>query len=225
MEKKGKAILVGCVVVFLLFCLILTAIGAAIGIPAYLEQQQVQAEKKAYDSAARQWNSTVPEYDQAKKDFGTSLGDVGVLRTDLTLSIVEGDKTAVSKKASELGKDMVNLEKAIQDMKSINDNRKKIVSDLKTAMQIHKGANANETYVSNAEKTTKDIESLLTKLDKLDALMKDEQVWYDKYLAGTADTAAIMKALTDLGTQVNDQMFTIQDATDKISEQGNMPVN
>lgn len=225
MEKKGKVILVGCVVVFLLVCLVITAIGAAIGIPAYLEEQQVQAEKKAYDSAARQWNSTITEYDQAKKDFGTSLGDVEVLRIDLTLALVGGDKTTVSKKASELGTDMVNLEKSLQDMKSLNDNRKKIVSDLKAAMQIHKGTNANETYVNNADKTTKDTEALLAECDKLVALMKEEQTWYDKYLAGTADTATVYKALTDLGTQVNEQILTIQSATEKTTQQGDMPVN
>ncbi len=225
MEKKGKVILIGCVVVFLLFCLVAAAIGAAIGIPAYLEQQQVQAEKTAYDSAARQWNSTVPEFDQAKKEFGSSLGDVEVLRTDLTFALVDGDKTTVSKKASELGKEMVNLEKSLQDMKSINDNRKKIVSDLKAAMEIHKGTNANETYVEKADKTVKDTEALLTECDKLVTLMKEEQTWYDKYMAGTADIATVYKALTDLGTQVNEQVLTIQSATEKTTQQGNIPVN
>ncbi|MFA5866364.1 MAG: hypothetical protein WC891_00145 [Actinomycetota bacterium] len=225
MEKKGKVILIGCVVVFLLFCLIVAAIGAAIGIPAYLEEQQVQAEKKAYYSAARLWNSTVPEYDQAKADFGNSLGDVGVLRTDLTLALVDGDKTTVSQKATELSKDMASLEKALQDMKSLNDDRKTIVSDLKAAMQINEGANPKEAYVDKADETTKDTEALLAECDKLVALMKEEQTWYEKYLVGTADTVAIMKALTDLGTQVNEQILTIQSATEKTTQQGTMPVN
>jgi hypothetical protein len=225
MEKKGKMILVGCVVVFLLICVVITGIGAAIGIPAYLEAQQVQKEKNAYNSAARQWNLTVPEYDQAKKDFGNSLDNVGTVRIDLTFALVDGDKTTVSQKASELGKEMIDLEKYLQDMKSINDDRKKIVTDLKAALEIHEGANANESSINKADKTTEDTDQLLSELDTLIALMNEEETWYDKYVAGTAETLAITTALTDLGTQVNEQMTVIQSLIEDITEQGDLSVS
>lgn len=225
MQKTGKMILIGCVVIILVFCLIVVAVGTAIGIPAYQEQQQVQAERAAYGSAAREWNSTVPIFYGETQEFSGLWTEMSALRDDLAAAWLSGNKTDESKATSDMGGKITDLEKAMKELRSTNNDRRKIVGSMREAMRIHKGTYYREPDIENADKTVKDTDKLYAQYGKLLDVVKQEQDWYDKDLAGKADLAAMSNALSDLWGKY-DKLALDLDKLDKAgATQGEMPVS
>jgi hypothetical protein len=225
LQKTGKTILIGCVVIFLVLCIIVVAGGAAIGIPAYQEQQRVKAERAAYGSAAREWNSTVPIIDVETKQFSGIWKEISALRDDIATAWLSGNKSDESKAGSDMGSKITDLEKTMKELRSTNDDRRKIVGSMRAAMRIHKGTYYREPDIENADKTVKDTDKLYAQYGKLLDVVKQEQDWYDKDLAGKADLAAMSNALSDLWGKY-DKLALDLDKLDKTgATQGEMPVS
>lgn len=224
MQKTGKTILIGCIVIFLVLCLIIVGVGAVIGIPAYKDQQQANAEQAAYGSAARAWNLTVPMFDGETQGFSDTWTEVTGLSTDLSVAFSSGNKTAESKTASDMDGKITDLDKAIKEIRSTNDDRRKIVGNLQAAMRIHKGVFYREPDIANADKTVKYTDKLYNQYSKLLDIVKREQDWYDKDLAGKADLAVMSNALSDLWGKY-DKLAVDLDTLEAGITQGDMPVN
>lgn len=227
MQKTGKTILVGCSVIFLLFCIIVVAAGAAIGIPGYQEQQRVKAQRAAYSGSAREWNSTVPIFEEETQAFSSIWTEISALRDELAVAWLSGNKTDESKAASDMGSKITDLEKVMKDLRSTNNDRRKIVISMRAAMRIDKGSyyRYREPDTGNADKTVKDNDKLYAQYDKLLDVVKQEQGWYDNDLAGKADAAVMSNALSELWGEYDKLAADLDNLAKTATNRGEMGVD
>jgi hypothetical protein len=230
MEKKTKTILIIVTLIALVLCVGCAGAAAFVGIPAYLGGDKTnpavntETDAKAYENAANEWNSTVEQASDATSETHLLLTDVAVTRVDVLYALLNNDKTALSQTAGEFGTKMVDLQNVIQDAQSLSEQRASIVKDLESAVSGSDGTASQKTYVDKARTTVEEEKALLDEYEAIFDLFKQEQGWYEKGLAGSADTAMIKAAVDELGTQITDKLTALGENKLKFNPQGEIPI-
>lgn len=229
MQKSGKKILIVVIVIGLLFCLCIAGILAAIGIPALMSGSQTtistpKTEPNAYNASAEEWSATVINASDLASDLHLKLTDVSLTRIDVVYALLTGDKTAFTKNAGDFSSQLVDLERALQDSRDLNDKRATITKDLKASIQDDTSS-LNKSYVDKALETVDKEKAILDEYAAVLALLKDEQGWYDKASAGTTETAMIQAAIDEITAQMTDKVTVIGDLKLKFNPLGPIPTN